>query len=98
MSDDFDFQIKRKKPQTLLEEKKQKITTINPITGEQEIKPIKKKDKDQLVQSKIQLPFYSTDKVITEILKEAKLNFHFFNPLKMILSQGKKDLVNKNNC
>lgn len=39
------------------------------------------------------LPKYETDKVISHILEEATNNENYFKPMQLILTEGKKDLV-----
>ena len=92
MSDDFDFKIKRKK---LIIDKDSKDKTPFDEKNKIEKKPksLRRDKKEKKKLSKTNFPKYKTDKVIANILGEAINNQKYFKPLQMILTEGKKDLV-----
>ena len=93
MSDDLEFRIKRKKKVTDKDVKDQLGLSDNNKDKNQ--KKSSKRDKaERKKRIRAILPKYETDKVISRILEEATNNQNYFKPMQIILTEGKKDLVN----
>ena len=89
---DVEFRIKRKK-RVSAKEAKEAVDTEGAKLDAGKRGPARRERPKLRKRMRAVLPKYETDRVISRILEEATNNEHYFKPMQLILTEGKKDLV-----